>query len=126
MDASTLQALFRSVADYAAERRSGDADRIHRPVASYKDLIEHFRLNVDDEGAPADQVMADIVRFSEPGLAAMTGPRFHGWVIGGSHPVGVAADWLAGAWGQNTVNPFATPSASAVEAAAASARRGRT
>jgi glutamate/tyrosine decarboxylase-like PLP-dependent enzyme len=121
MDANTLQALFRSVADHAAERRSGDADRIHRPVASYKDLIEHFRLNVDDEGAPANQVMADIIRFSEPGLAAMTGPRFHGWVIGGSHPVGVAADWLAGAWGQNTVNPFATPSASAVEAAAASA-----
>ena len=25
----------------------------------------------------------------------MTGPRFFGWVIGGSHPVGVAADWLS-------------------------------
>jgi glutamate/tyrosine decarboxylase-like PLP-dependent enzyme len=49
----------------------------------------------------------------------MTGPRFFGWVIGGSHPVGVAADWLTGAWGQNAGNHHATPSAAAVEAVAA-------
>ena len=121
MDTSALQALFRSVADYAAERRSGDADRIHRPLASYAELLERFRLDVDDAGAPAEQVMADLIRFTEPGLAAMTGPRFYGWVIGGSDPVGVAADWLAGVWGQNTGNPLATPASAAVEAAAAAA-----
>jgi glutamate/tyrosine decarboxylase-like PLP-dependent enzyme len=121
MDASALQAMFRSVADYAAGRRSGDADRIHRPLASYGELLERYRLNVDDEGAPAEQVMADLIRFTEPGLAAMTGPRFFGWVIGGSDPVGVAADWLASAWGQNSGNPLATPASAAVEAAAASA-----
>jgi glutamate/tyrosine decarboxylase-like PLP-dependent enzyme len=121
MDASALQALFRSVADYAAQRRSGDADRIHRPVASYADLIDGLRLNVDDAEASAEQVMADLIRLTEPGLAAMTGPRFFGWVIGGSDPVGVAADWLAGAWGQNTGNPLATPAAAAVEAAAGDA-----
>ena len=42
MDASALQALFRSVADYAAQRRSGDADRIHRPLVSYADAFEGF------------------------------------------------------------------------------------
>ena len=39
----------------------------------------------------------------------MTGPRFFGWVIGGSHPVGVAADWLTSAWGQNAGNHHAAP-----------------
>ena len=33
----------------------------------------------------------DLLRLAEGGLHAMTGPRFYGWVIGGSHPVGVAA-----------------------------------
>jgi glutamate/tyrosine decarboxylase-like PLP-dependent enzyme len=51
----------------------------------------------------------------------MTGPRFHGWVIGGSHPIGVAADWLSSAWGQNSGSCLATPSAAAAEEASAHA-----
>jgi glutamate/tyrosine decarboxylase-like PLP-dependent enzyme len=49
----------------------------------------------------------------------MAGPRFFGWVIGSSHPVGVAADMLTSAWGQNVGNHTATPSAAAAEAVAA-------
>ena len=62
-------------------------------------------------------VIRELIALAEPGLAAMTGPRFFGWVIGGSNPVGVAADWLTSIWGQNTANHLATPSASAVEEA---------
>ena len=40
-------------------------------------------------------------------------------MIGHSHPTGVAADWLASAWGQNAANVSAAPAASAVEAVAA-------
>jgi glutamate/tyrosine decarboxylase-like PLP-dependent enzyme len=56
---------------------------------------------------------------AEPGLHATAGLRFFGWVIGGSHPVGVAADWLTSAWGQNAGNHQAAPSAAAAEAVAA-------
>jgi glutamate/tyrosine decarboxylase-like PLP-dependent enzyme len=49
----------------------------------------------------------------------MTGPRFFGWVIGASHPVGVAADWLTAAWGQNAGNHVASPAAAAAETVAA-------
>jgi glutamate/tyrosine decarboxylase-like PLP-dependent enzyme len=45
----------------------------------------------------------------------MTGAHFFGWVIGNSHEVGVAADWLASAWGQNAGNHTAAPAASAAE-----------
>jgi hypothetical protein len=56
---------------------------------------------------------------AEPGLHSMVGPRFFGWVIGASHPVGFAADWLTGAWGQNCGNHEAARAAAAVEGVAA-------
>jgi glutamate/tyrosine decarboxylase-like PLP-dependent enzyme len=45
----------------------------------------------------------------------MVSPNFHGWVTGGSHPAGVAADWLASAWGQMGAFADATPAAAAAE-----------
>ena len=55
----------------------------------------------------------------EGGLLATTNPRFFGWVIGGSHPTGVAADFLVSAWGQNSANHKPVPAAAAAEETAA-------
>jgi glutamate/tyrosine decarboxylase-like PLP-dependent enzyme len=60
-------------------------------------------------GSGAQDVLDELVRRATPGLHAMTGNRFFGWVIGASHPVGVAADWLTSAWGQNAGNHTASP-----------------
>lgn len=109
--------LFADIARYAAARRVGDAERGHAPEASYAEQVERFGIALKDEGRPGDEVIRELITLAEPGLAAMTGPRFFGWVIGGSNPVGVAADWLTSIWGQNTANHLATPSASAVEEA---------
>ena len=46
---------------------------------------------------------------------ASAGPRFFGFVIGGSHPVAVAASWLAAAWDQNAGASTASPVAAALE-----------
>ncbi len=118
MNTPDLENIFSHIASYSARRRAGDGVRPHHPTASYAEQLERFRLPVQDEGAPADQVIRDLIAFSEPGLAAITGPRFHAWVMGGSNPVGVAADWLTSLWGQNAGNHFATPSAAAAEAQA--------
>jgi glutamate/tyrosine decarboxylase-like PLP-dependent enzyme len=45
----------------------------------------------------------------------MAGPRFFGFVIGGSLPVTLAANWLAGAWDQNTGLYRPTPATSFIE-----------
>ena len=45
----------------------------------------------------------------------MAGPRFFGFVIGGSLPVTLAANWLAGAWDQNTALYRVTPATSHLE-----------
>ncbi|MFT3725633.1 MAG: pyridoxal-dependent decarboxylase [Hyphomonadaceae bacterium] len=116
MDRTNLEALFIQIARYAAERRAGDAERHHAPQATFADQLERFRLRVQDEGVPAEQVIHELIERAEPGLAAITSPRFFGWVMGASNTAGVAADWLTSLWGQNTGNNAATPSSSAVEA----------
>ena len=47
-----------------------------------------------------------------PATMAMAGPRFFGFVIGGSLPASLAANWLAGAWDQ-TAHISARPPATA-------------
>eukprot|EP01042_Synura_sphagnicola_P020183 gene20183-25605_t len=121
MDHTRLQALLSETADYAARRRSGDADRAHTPQDSYRQSRARFDFELTNAGAPGEDVIEDLIARSEPGLAAMTGPRFFGWVIGGSHPVGLAADWLTGLWGQNAGNHLASPASAAAEDAAGAA-----
>ena len=116
MDDSNAK-VFADIARYAAARRAGDAERRHSPEAGYAEQVEQFRIALKDEGQAGDAVIRELIALAEPGLAAMTGPRFFGWVIGGSNPVGVAADWLTSIWGQNTANHLASPSASAAEEA---------
>jgi glutamate/tyrosine decarboxylase-like PLP-dependent enzyme len=94
-------------------------DRTQSPPATYAVLKARADFQAPDHGAAADETIARLIEFAEPGLNAMTGPRFFAWVIGNSHPVGVAADWLASAWGQNVGNHLASPSASVVEEIAA-------
>ena len=50
-----------------------------------------------------------------PATMAMAGPRFFGFVIGGSLPVTLAANWLAGAWDQNSAYYRATPGTAYLE-----------
>jgi glutamate/tyrosine decarboxylase-like PLP-dependent enzyme len=50
-----------------------------------------------------------------PASMAMAGPRFFGFVIGGSLPVALAANWLAGAWDQNSAFYDATPGSAHIE-----------
>jgi glutamate/tyrosine decarboxylase-like PLP-dependent enzyme len=60
-------------------------------------------------------VIDDLVRGVEGGLQGSPTGRFFGWVIGGTLPVAIAADWLTSAWDQNAASHTLAPAAAVVE-----------
>lgn len=106
-----LEIAARAGADY--RRRTADAATT--PVLSYMEMLARFAEELPDVGGSSAEIIDELIEKADGGIRAMTGPRFFGWVIGSSHPTGVAADWLTSAWGQNCANVLAAPAACAVE-----------
>lgn len=86
-----------------------------RPSATRAELLAALRVPLSEDGEDATAVLDALVRGAEPGLMGTAGPRFFGFVIGGSLPVTVAADWMTTAWDQNAGLYAASPAASVVE-----------
>jgi glutamate/tyrosine decarboxylase-like PLP-dependent enzyme len=88
------------------------------PAASAAALAAEFGGPLPRAGQPAAEVVDYLATRAEPGLMAMPSGRFFGWVIGGTLPAALAADWLVSAWDQNAVLRLASPATTAIEEAA--------
>lgn len=93
-------------------------DRPVRPRATADELVSVFGGPLPQGSTAPDRVIDMLARGAEPGLMAMPSGRFFGWVIGGTLPAALAADWLVSAWDQNTGLRYATPATAAIEEAA--------
>ncbi len=66
---------------------------------------------IPDPPMPAADVVAELAAAVEPALLASAGPRYFGFVIGGSLDAAVAADMLAVGWDQCAFNVSPAPTA---------------
>lgn len=110
-----LQPLLNETASYAAEFLEGLAERRAAPTATAEELRKQLGGPLPDEPQESRQVIADLAKRAEPGLMATPGRRFFGFVIGGSLPAALAADWLTSTWDQNAALYAAGPAASVIE-----------
>lgn len=99
-----------------AYRRSLPARSVAAPAATTT-LLDRlgFGSPLPDAGEAPQAVLDELVRLAEPGLTSMSGPRFFGWVTGGTLPAALAADWLTSAWDQNAGPGAGAPAATAFE-----------
>src|SRR5918996_106984 len=111
-------AALAAAAGHARQWLDSQGTRRIGPRLSAADLAADFGGPLPSDGMPAAEVVDYLAQRAEPGLMAMPSGRFFGWVIGGTLPAALAADWLVSAWDQNATLRYATPAVAAIEEAA--------
>lgn len=85
------------------------------PRADVDDMLTAFGWELPENPVDAGRVIAELAARAEPGLVGIAGGRFFGFVIGGTLPAALAADWLVSAWDQNSGSSTMTPAVVALE-----------
>lgn len=85
------------------------------PRASLDEMREAFGGPLPPGATDPADVIDELAVRADPGLVAIPGGRFFGFVIGGTHPAALAADWLVSAWDQNSGSSALTPATVALE-----------
>jgi glutamate/tyrosine decarboxylase-like PLP-dependent enzyme len=111
--------LLGRAASHAAHYLATIRERHVGATASGDELREMLGGPLPESGDDGGRVVDDLARAAQNGTTASQGPRYFGFVTGGSLPVATAADWLVSAWDQNAQVYVMSPLASVVEGIAA-------
>ncbi|MFT7218277.1 MAG: glutamate/tyrosine decarboxylase-like PLP-dependent enzyme [Paraglaciecola sp.] len=115
----TTQKEFKAAAEkaleYAVAWREDGAKLPAFPSATTAEIRARFDGNLPDKGLNGEVVIEHLVKATQHGLVNNTHPNFYAWVQGASHPIGVAADILTSAWGQNAAIHQTAPAAAIAE-----------
>lgn len=110
-----MRELLEKTTQLAISYLEGLGDRSVAPSPNAIAKLAILDEPLTEQPTAPEAVIQLLDEICSPATMAMAGPRFFGFVIGGSLPVTVAANWLAGAWDQNTGLYTPTPGTSRLE-----------
>jgi glutamate/tyrosine decarboxylase-like PLP-dependent enzyme len=96
----TYQRLLESTLAHALSYVESLEEAAVSATTSLADLRLRLGHPLADEGMDATQVIDELVADVQGGVLGTSGGRFFGWVVGGSVPAALAADWLTSTWDQ--------------------------
>ena len=107
--------LLRAAAERSVRYLDGVQERDVIPSPEALAALERLDHKLPDAPGDPAETIALLDELGSPATVASAGPRFYGFVVGGSLPVGLAANWLAGAWDQNAGMVALSPVAARLE-----------
>ncbi|MGH7550052.1 MAG: pyridoxal phosphate-dependent decarboxylase family protein [Gemmatimonadota bacterium] len=107
--------MLRVAAELAERYLAGLAERPVGAPGEPGDLRAALGGALTDRGIDPERVVRELADAADPGLIASAGPRYFGFVIGGSHPAALAADWLVSTWDQNPGLYAVSPAVAMIE-----------
>lgn len=91
------------------------ASRAVGPSDSAVQRLAEFDIPLPEHPVSPELTLKQLDEAGSPATMAMAGPRFFGFVIGGTLPAALAASWLATAWDQNSALYNVTPATAVIE-----------
>jgi glutamate/tyrosine decarboxylase-like PLP-dependent enzyme len=110
-----MRELLLSAAERAARYLEDIQERRVRPSTESIRGLGQFLEPFPEDPLDPEEVLGLLDDFGSPGTTGMAGPRFFGFVIGGSLPAALSANWLASAWDQCAGLFAAAPVATVLE-----------
>ncbi|MBI2809912.1 MAG: aspartate aminotransferase family protein [Candidatus Melainabacteria bacterium] len=84
-------------------------------IDNLQTLRRKLGADFSDTGVAPEVVVRELIEATRGGLLGSASGRFYAWVIGGSLPSALAADWLTSSWEQNAALYACSPAASVIE-----------
>lgn len=110
-----MEKLLSETADRAARYLAGLSDRSVAPLPEHVAGLKALGGSLPEGPSDPAAVLALLDDVGSPATVASAGGRYFGFVIGGTLPAALAANWLAGAWDQNAALQVMSPVAAKLE-----------